>query len=59
MDVARCDNEEIEALCLALDAQGTRSPIYGICWIAGWADGVISAAQVIQAARDDLGLEDE
>jgi hypothetical protein len=59
VDVARFDNEEIEVLCLALDEYGSTSPIDGIGWIAAWADGVISAARVIQAARDDLELEDE
>lgn len=59
MDVARFDNEEIEVLCLALDAYGSPSPVSGVGWIAAWADGVISAAQVIHAARDDLRLEEE
>jgi hypothetical protein len=59
VDVAKLDNEEIEVLCLSLDACGTPSPVDGIGWIAAWADGVISSAQVIQAARDDLHLEDE
>jgi hypothetical protein len=59
VDVARFDNDELEVLCLALDAHRKRSPVDPVSWIAGWADGVVSAAQVIQAARDDLSLEDE
>lgn len=58
-DVVSFDNDEVALLCFVLDAHGTAPPVRGIGWSAGWQEGAIEAAQVILAARTELGLEDE
>ena len=57
--VVYLDNEETEQLCLALDANGTPSPLVNVSWTSGWREGAISAAHVVEAARSELGFECE
>jgi hypothetical protein len=54
--VASIDNEEISCLALALDCHGAQSPLPEISWRESWAEGLVTAQVVWEAAVDELDL---
>ena len=56
VDVANFDNEEVTLLALALDSNGTDSPLLDMSWTQGWVEDIISAEDVIRAAEAELGF---
>jgi hypothetical protein len=55
--VARYDNEELSCLALALDCHGSQSPLLDISWRESWAEGLVTAQDVWEAAVDELDLQ--
>jgi hypothetical protein len=54
----RWDIEEIELLALALDAKKATSPSIDIGWFQSFTEGLVSAEEVWEAARDELDLSE-
>jgi hypothetical protein len=57
--VANFDNEEITLLAFSLQCAGAELPLIDIPWHEAWIEGLVSAEDVIEAARDELQLGDE
>jgi hypothetical protein len=51
VDVGSTDNDETEFLCLLLDAARVPSPLVDVGWADAWAEQLVSAADVTEAAK--------
>jgi hypothetical protein len=57
MDVAGYDNDEIDLLACSLESAGIDSPLVDVGWVQAWAEGAVSAEDIVDAATDAFGLE--
>lgn len=53
------ERDEIEMMALSLQSLGEDSPLIDISWLDGYSRGLISSQDVLDAARDVFGLDDD